>query len=256
MKGFTVFITKELRELVRTKRLLILLIVFTVFGIMNPAIALLTPKFIEMEADTFKAMGMEVGEITVTALDAWTQFVKNIPMALIVFLLMMSGIYLTEYTKGTLIPLLTKGLSRSAVVLSKWTVMLLTWSAGCWLIFGITYFYSDYYWDNSAVSNLMFSGFGWWLFGVLLMSCIVFFSSFAGSTAQVILSTGAVYFIMMLLGMVRKLQEYLPTRLCSSASLYSGELEPSDFTKAAVITATASAVLVLAALPLTKKRQL
>ena len=256
MKGFIAFFSKEVRELIRTKRLMILAAVFIVVGIMNPAIAKLTPKIIEMEAETFDSMGMTVGEVKVTAMDCWTQFIKNIPMALIVLLIMMSGSYTSEYVKGTLIPLLTKGLSRSAVVLSKFFVMLTVWSAGLWLCFGITYFYSGYYWDNSAVKELPFAAFGWWLFGVLMISCIVFFSSFAGSAGQVMLGTGAAYFAMTMIGMYKKAAEYLPSRLCDCASLYKGELEPSDYFKAAVITAAVSLVLVAAALPLTNRRQL
>ena len=256
MKGFAAFFRKEMRELIRTKRLMLLLIVFVVFGIMNPAIAKLTPKIIEMEAESLASMGIEIGEIQVTALDSWTQFLKNIPMTLIVFLLMMSGIYTAEYSKGTLIPLLTKGLSRSAVVLSKYAVMLLTWSAGVWLCYGITYYYSDYYWNNCVVRNLPFAGFCWWLFGVLMIGCIVFFSSFAGSGAQVLLGTGGVYVGMMFAGMYENAKEYLPTRLCDSMPLFSGELVPYDYRMAVSITAVAAFILIPAALTLTKRRQL
>lgn len=255
MKGFVAFFEKEVRELVRTKRLMILLAVFVIVGIMNPAVAKLTPKLFELMADELSEQGIVLGEMKVTALDSWTQFVKNMPMALIVMLIMFGGIYTSEYTKGTLIPLLTKGLSRGSVVLSKLAAMLLTWSAGLWLCYGITYFYSDWYWDNSVVSELGFACFCWWLFGVLMICCIVFFSSFAGSGAQVLLGCGALYFAMTMAGMYSKAKEYLPTHLCDSAPLYKGELVPSDYTAAAVITAAISAVLVLAALPLTHRRQ-
>ena len=43
MKSLIAFIKKEWMEQVRSGRLLILLILFTLFGIMNPAIAKLTP---------------------------------------------------------------------------------------------------------------------------------------------------------------------------------------------------------------------
>ena len=159
MKGFVAFFEKEVRELVRTKRLMILLAVFVIVGIMNPAVAKLTPKLFELMADDLSEQGIVLGEMKVTALDSWTQFVKNMPMALIVMLIVFGGIYTSEYTKGTLIPLLTKGLSRGSVVLSKLAAMLLTWSAGLWLCYGITYFYSDWYWDNSFVSELGFACF-------------------------------------------------------------------------------------------------
>lgn len=256
MKGFAAFFSKEIRELLRTKRLAIMLCLFTLFGIMNPAVALLTPKLIDMMSEELAASGMKIEAVTVTALDAWSQFAKNIPMALIVLLIMFSGIYTSEYSKGTLVPLLTKGLSRSAVVLSKCAVMLLTWTAGFALCFGITFFYSDFYWDNSVVKELAFAGFGWWLFGVLMIACIVFFSSFSGSAAQVMLGTGAVYFAMPLIGMYGKAKTYLPNRLCDSFPLYQGTLALSDYAWAAGITALLSVLLIAAALPLTKRRQI
>ena len=210
----------------------------------------------EMVANDYAAQGIVIGEVTVSAIDSWMQFAKNSPTALIVFFIMLSGIYTSEYTKGTLIPLLTKGLSRTSVVLSKFSVMLLIWSAGFFLCFGVTYFYSDFYWDNSTVNAIFPAAFFLWLFGVLIISCIVFFSSLASSAPQVMLGTGAVYLLMTFAGMYKKAAEYLPTRLCASTSLYSGELVPSDFTTAAIITAVLSVILVLAALPLTQRRQL
>ena len=256
MKGFCAFFAKEICACVRSKRLLLILGVFLIVGIMNPAVAKLTPKLYEMMSEELAAQGLTIGAITVTALDSWGQFAKNFPTALIAVIIIFSGIYTTEYSKGTLIPLLTKGLSRSAAVLSKCAVMLLLWSAGTVLCFGVTYFYSDFYWDNSVVSNLAFAAFCWWLFGVLMIACIVFFSSFAGSAGQVLLGTGGVYLAMTLAGMARRAQEYLPTYLCGSAALYTGKAQPSDYAAAAVITAAAAVLLTAAALPLTRRRQL
>jgi ABC-2 type transport system permease protein len=256
MKGFKAFIAKEIRELIRTKRLMILFGIFVIIGIMNAAIAKLTPKFLEMMAKELEEQGITLGAVNVTSMDAWSQFVKNIPTALIVLLIMFGGIYTSEYSKGTLIPLLTKGLSRSTVVLSKLVVMLLSWSLGLWLCFGITYFYSGFYWDNSVVHELFFGAFCWWLFGTFLISCIVFFSSIAGSAIQVILGTGAVYFVMTLIGMFSKVKKYLPVILTDTLPLYKGELEPKEYYRAVIITVLLSLILVVSALPLTHKRQL
>ena len=256
MRGFTAFIEKEFRELIRTKRMMILLIVFIAVGILNPATAKLTPKLLEMEADSLASMGMTVNEISITALDSWVQFAKNTPIVLIVTLIIFSGIYTSEYTKGTLIPLLTKGLSRSSVVLSKYVVMFVAWSIGIWLCFGITYFYGDFYWDNSVVKGLAFAGFCLWLFGVMMVSSIVFFSSIASSAGQVILGAGGLYFVMMIAGISKKASEYLPTKLLAIGSLYTGELVPSDYTIPAIIAAIISVTFIIAAFPLTHKRQI
>ena len=108
----TAFIKKECMELTRTGKLLILSIIFIFFGILNPAMAKLTPWLYEMLQDQFADQGLNVGEVTVTAMTSWTQFYKNAPMILIVMVLLMSSILTGEYQKGTLIQVVTKGLSR------------------------------------------------------------------------------------------------------------------------------------------------
>ena len=126
MNGYNAFLKKEINELVRTKRLMIIMIVFIIVGILNPATAKLTPKLLELASADYDNLGITVGNIRVTALDSWTQFAKNIFTVLIVFVVMFSGIYASEYSKGTLIPLLTKGLSRNSAVFS-----IVTWLLFC-----------------------------------------------------------------------------------------------------------------------------
>ena len=96
MKALIAFTKKELLEQVRSGKLLFLTILFVLFGIMNPAIAKLTPWLMETLADSLAESGMIVTEVTVSAMDSWVQFFKNIPIALIAFALMESGIFTRE----------------------------------------------------------------------------------------------------------------------------------------------------------------
>ena len=89
MKAFFAFFKKEVLESARSGKLLFLTLLFCAFGIMNPAIAKLTPWLLEIMADELAGSGMTVTEVTVDALTSWTQFFKNIPMALIAFVLML-----------------------------------------------------------------------------------------------------------------------------------------------------------------------
>ena len=123
----TAFLKKEWMELVRTGRLWILLLLFILFGIMNPAAAKLTPWMTEIMAEQLAESGFVVNAVTVDAMTSWTQFYKNIPMALIVFVLLSSGIFTAEYQKGTLIPVVTKGLSRRRILAAKASLLFGTW---------------------------------------------------------------------------------------------------------------------------------
>ena len=138
MKTLLAFLKKELTEQLRSGRVLFLGILFVLFGIMNPAVAKLTPWLVEQLADTLAESGMTVTEVNITAMDSWVQFFKNIPMALIAFVLLESSIFTKEYRSGTLILSLTKGLERYKVVAAKTAVLTLLWSVGYWLCYAIT----------------------------------------------------------------------------------------------------------------------
>ena len=93
MKSFIAFLKKEIFECIRSGKLTFFCILFLIFGIMNPAIAKLTPWMLETLSDSLAEQGMMVTEVTVNALTSWTQFFKNIPIVLIVFVFLYSGIF-------------------------------------------------------------------------------------------------------------------------------------------------------------------
>ena len=125
MREFFAFFKKEILQGIRDGKLFIIGILFLGFGIMNPAIAKLTPWLFDMFSETLAESGMIIGSVSVDALTSWTQFFKNIPMALIAFLIIYSGIFTSEYQSGTLILMLTKGFPRYKVVLTKTLYLLL-----------------------------------------------------------------------------------------------------------------------------------
>lgn len=235
MKTTYAFLKKEWLEYYRSGKLCIVGVVFALFGLMNPAIAKLTPFLIEKLASSGE-MGMTITMITPDATTSWGQFYKNIPMALIVCVLMFGGTMATEIQKGTLIPVLTKGLARWKVLLAKGLNLLLIWTIGYWACYGITYFYTAYYWDNSIMNNLGFSAFCYWLFGMFVMAMIILFSAVAASFGTVILGVGICYFAMTLLSIVPSIAEILPTYLTGALNVSMGIGNPEDFVTAILVT--------------------
>lgn len=234
MKTFLAFLKKENMELKRTGRLLILLIVFILFGIMNPAIAKITPWMMETLADSLKESGLAVTEVVIDAMTSWTQFYKNIPMALIIFVLMCGSSFTYEYQKGTLITVLTKGLSRWKVAAAKSTVLILLWTICYWLCFFITYGYNAYFWDNSIALNLFFSAVCYWLFGIWVIALIILFSSISNGSTSVFLGTGACILAAYIIGLLPKVNNFTPIKLTDSMSLLKGLTVPGDYMPAAV----------------------
>ena len=243
-------------EQIRSSRLMILGLLFLAFGIMNPAIAKLTPWMMEMLAESMEEAGLAVLEVKVDAMTSWTQFYKNIPMALIAFVLLQSSIFTKEYQSGTLILALTKGLERYKVVLAKAIVFISSWTAGYWLCYGVTYVYNAYFWDNSIASNLGVAAIYWWLVGIWTIALMILFSVMGSSNSTVLLGTGGVFFAVYMLSLIPKVKEYMPTELMGGMNILMGATEPGDYVKALIVTGVSLVVCFIISIPLFNKRKL
>lgn len=253
MRQLRAFIKKEFTEQYRSGKLIILGMIFLLFGIMNPAMAKLTPKLLEYLSKQDASVVVSINK-EVTALDSWDQFFKNISTALIVFVIMQSGIFTKEYSSGTLLLSLTKGLERRKVVIAKLFTLCAVWTLCFWLCFGVTYGYNQYFWDNSAVPDLLTAALMWWVYGVFYIALIVFFSTFLSAATAVIACVGAIYLSYDLLGLIPKVGKYLPTYLSSAGDLTHGkELSLT----APLIAAVAVMILLIAAsIPIFNKRSI
>ena len=256
MRSLIAFIKKEFTEQLRSGRLMILVLLFVLFGIMNPAIAKLTPWLLETMADSLAESGMIITDVQVSAMDSWVQFYKNIPMGLIAFVLLESSIFTKEYTTGTLVLSLTKGLERYKVVISKTLVLTVLWSICYWMCFGITYGYNAYFWDNSVAQNLIFSASCWWLFGVMVVALMVLFSTVAKSNTGALLGTGGVVLVSYLIGMLPKCSKYLPTYLTEGNSLINGLVETKTYMPSLLIAIAIGVICFAISIPIFNKKQL
>lgn len=243
MRAFLEFLKKEGLELSRTGKLLILGIIFLVFGISNPAIAKLTPWLMEMMSEDLSGLGMTVSKVVVNDLSSWTQFFKNVSMILIVFLVIFSGTITTEYQKGTLIPILTKGIRPHTVLAAKTTMILICWTAGYWCAVGITYGYNACFWGNIVANHIAFALFSYYIFGVWIITVLILMSSILQSNIGVLLGTGVVFGVDFVGTMFQKSVNYLPGKLTASGELLAGVAEPEDYGKSIVITMMLSVIL-------------
>ena len=116
MTGFGPLLRKELLEQWRTKRLLVVAIVFTLIGIGSPALARYTPELV-------KALGgvdFEINFPTPTIADAAGQFLKNLGQAgILTAILLAMGSVATEKERGTAALILSKPASRAAYLAAK-----------------------------------------------------------------------------------------------------------------------------------------
>jgi ABC-2 type transport system permease protein len=256
MRQLTLLLKKELLELVRTKRAMVLLIVFGIFGIMNPALAKLTPWMLSMMGQTLAEQGITFGTITVDALSSWTQYYKNLMMEYILILAMFSGVFAQEYQSGTLINLLTKGVSRGKVALSKLLAVQLAWAACYWLTFLITLGYTAYFWENALPSGIWLSAFCAYFMGVWLLSLELAFASALSSGMYALLLTGGVYALFFAVSMLPDLTRFLPSHLGDGLGLLTGDMKASDILPALWVSTALTAAQSALCMAGIRKKQL
>lgn len=254
MNAFTSFFKKELLELSRNGKLLLLSILFVLFGILNAATAKLTPQIFKMFADTLESSGLAIGEVEVTALQAWEQFFKNLSTLMIIVIIVFSNIFAKEYNSGTLIPLIAKGLSRRKIAAAKSLTVQLAWAVGYWVYFAVTDVYAMIYWDNSIAKHLASAAGFAYLFGAFLLSVMLVFAAISDSTIPVLLGTGGVYLVLTLCGMIPKCKEFLPTKLADGMAILNGITQPQDDFKAMFIALFATVLLTFSCIFLRKQK--
>lgn len=255
MRPMAALLKKEYMEATRTGRLSVLVLLFALFGVMNPALAKLTPWMMEMLSGSLAESGLTVTNVQVDTITSWTQFFKNIPIALIAFALLFSDCFTKEYRSGTLLLTLTKGLTRYKVVLAKTALLYCLWTLGYGLCFAITYGYNAYFWDNSVADHLFSAASMWWLFGVWVISLLVLFSSLLKNNAAVTLCTGGVVILAYLLRVIPKAAAYSPALLMGAASLLSGAEQTAAYRDAVLIAAVSALIFIVLSVMNMNKRQ-
>ena len=257
MNNYMAFLKKEFLENARTYKMLILFMVFLIFGIMNPLVAKLTPELLSALVPEMSE-GMSIVLPEPSAFDSWAQFFKNISqIGIIVVIIIFSGILSTELSKGTLINVLTKGLSRTAVIFSKFTCMASLWTISVAISFAVTQLYTIYLFPTDKVSNLLFSVFCMWLFGIFLLALLMFTATFTRNNYGCLLLTGAGAVICMLVNISPAAHKYNPLSLASdNMALLTNDIETSSLYTCIWIACALTLVLVSLSVLIFRKRQL
>lgn len=116
MTGFALFLGKEVREQVRTMRLVVVVAVFAIMGLVSPVVARYTREIVEAVGGG--QFGGMIPDPTVA--DAVIQLTKNVgQFGVVIAILLAMGAVATEKERGTAAFILTKPVSRTAFIAAK-----------------------------------------------------------------------------------------------------------------------------------------
>jgi len=234
MMAYWAFLKKELLESMRTYKTFVLMMIFIIFGILNPVMAKVMPELLE----ALLPEGMTITIEEPKALDSWMQFFKNgAQTGMIILTVVFSGLMAGELSKGTLINMLTKGLKRRTVILAKFTGALLQWTVAYGASFLITYGYTSYFFPPEQLPHLALAIMAMWVFGLILLALVIFGGLLFKNIYGALLTTGSAVLVMTLLSLFPKVKPYNPMTLVSdNVALLMGEAMARDMFSAMGVT--------------------
>jgi ABC-2 type transport system permease protein len=247
MDGFAIFLRKELRESLRTNRLLVVVAIFAVLGIISPLTAKYTPELL-------KSLGTGSGGVTIifptpTVKDAIAQFIKNVAgTGIFVAILLPMGLVAREKERGTAAFVLTKPLSRLAFLTAKLAALGLTLTAGVAIGALATYWYTALLFTPISVAGFFAASL------LVLLSLLVYASfTFLGSTlmSAQLPAAGiglAGWIIVSILGIFPDIDKFTPAGLLDPASELALGLAPQHLWVSVAASVGLLAVVLLLAL--------
>ncbi len=246
MDGFGAMLRKELREAMRSNRLLVVGIVFLVLGIISPLTAKYTPELL-------KAIGTGQSGVTITfptptVADAIAQFLKNVAgTGIFIAILLPMGMVAREKERGTAAFVLTKPVSRAAFLGAKLVALLVLLGVGVLLAAIVTYIYTAILFEPMTVGGFIACSL------LVLLSLIVYgLLTFLGSTL-VRSQLGAVgiglaaWVLISIIGISPQAAQFTPAGLMDPASALARGNAPDHLLLSVVANIALCAILVVIA---------
>jgi ABC-2 type transport system permease protein len=208
---FLAALRKELLELWRTSRLVVLAAVLAFFGLTSPLLARYTPELIKLIPEG-EAIAEAFPEPTV--LDAVTQYTKNLgQFGVLLALLLTMGAVAQEKDRGTAALMLVKPLPRGTFLLAKFAALALAFTAAIAVAAAGCYYYTTVLFEPLDLP-------GWLgLNGLLVAYVLVYIALtlFCSVTTRSQAAAGGLalglLFLLGLIGAIPGLGRYLPGQL-------------------------------------------
>ncbi len=212
---FIYALRKELLEVVRTSKLIIMLAVMVAFGLASPLFARYTPEILSLIPET-AILAEIIPEPTL--MDAVSQFMENTyQFGFILGILLTMGSFVKEKDQGTASMILVKPVSRSTFILAKFLALAISFLV-CISIASLgAYYYSTVLFAlPEPAAWFHMTGVLWLLILVYVALTLAFSTILSSQAAGAGLSFGMML-VFSLIGFFPSLEQYSPTYLMTWA---------------------------------------
>ncbi|MCL2382654.1 MAG: ABC transporter permease [Oscillospiraceae bacterium] len=248
MRQFMILLRKDLLEIFRTKKFLIILSVFIVMALLSPITAYIMP-------DLFNSLGEELGEEfamlmpDATIVDSYLQFVSNISqIGMFTIVMCFGGSIVKERKKGLYVTLKNNGVKKHWFIFSKLKSQFIVVTI-IYVLAVLVFIGYNYILFNEFVTTYSLLSFTALYVFLLFVICVTnFFSSVSRGAIMSIILTLVTIFGMALLDLFA-FGRYLPNFLLSlSLRIFSDDSYIELLYRNIVLTLLISTIFVLASI--------
>jgi ABC-2 type transport system permease protein len=199
-------IKKEINEYMKTSKGFILIAIFIFFALTSPA----TAKFMN-EIIAAVAGDIQVSFPDPTLQDSWIQVFKNMnSICLIVYVILMSASVSQEKSKGSILLVLTKKVSRFQFLLSKFIVGVLVFTILLLVSTIVSAWYTNLLFGGFVFEGLFMSLLLFWLMGVFFTALAIFISVIGKTPTNSALLAFFAYAVLQIINISSDLALYSP----------------------------------------------
>jgi ABC-2 type transport system permease protein len=245
---------KEILEIIRSKKLLILIILFGFIAISSPILAKLLPVLLKSMPST---PGVTFNIPEPTWKDAIDQLLKNISqIGMIVIIFIFAGSIADEKSKKTLEMVLSKPISRANFILAKFLASITAVKVVFLASMVIFYLYTISLLGSFSLVNFIWLSVFLLIYLILVLSLTLFFSTISASQiaavgftflVQIVYSTGINY--------IKSLKDYSPSYVLSNYQELMHKGNFSDFLPSAIVSIILVLLFIAVSIQLFKKQE-
>lgn len=217
---FIASLKKEIRENARKYRILVLMGLLLLFAIASPVVAKLMPKLLGSMESSANADGVKIvfGREP-NVLDGFYQYIKNLNLYPIFVILLFMGLISDERTSGTAEMVLTKPLSRSCFLLSKFVACTLLVLAGIAVSTGVCLFYSYVLFGPFDPIDFMIINLYLFVYLIAFVAFVLLMGVVSKNTGVVAIGGIGFYILLLVLDSFPVLRRFSPQTLYDATAL-------------------------------------
>lgn len=255
MNSLYVLFKKELLEIIRSKKLLILIILFGFIAVSSPILAKLLPQILKSIPQT---PGLSISLPDPTWKDAVDQLVKNISqIGVFVIIIMFAGSIADEKNKKTLEIILTKPISRPKFILAKFLASIFATKIIFILAMILFYIYTASILGGFSIINFIWLAVFLLVYISVILSLTLFFSTISSSQ---IMSVGLSFFTAIIVstvfGLAKNISKYSPDFITVHYKELFLDRNLNDFIPSIMVSLIIIIVLIVASTYFFKKQEI